>query len=80
MLLPLAHPRSRALSRSLSLARSLSLSLTLALSLARSHARSLCQVGGYDVAKTNIKGLTGIDGVPLHISSALAAGFVYRLT
>ena len=35
-------------------------------------------MGGYDVAKTNIKELAGIDGVPLHVSSALTAGFVYR--
>ena len=32
------------------------------------------QVGGYDVAKTNIKNSTGIDGVALHVSSALSAG------
>jgi hypothetical protein len=69
------------LARSLSCSRSLSLVLShsLSLSLFRSVARSLCQVGGYDVAQPTSKGLTGIDGVPLLISSALTAGFVCRL-
>ena len=36
----------------------------------------LGQVGGYDIAKKEY-GALGVSGVPLHISSALTAGFVY---
>lgn len=45
--------------------------------MVRAMVVNMLQVGGYDVAKTNIKTVTGIDGVALHVSSALTAGFVY---
>ena len=47
--------------------------------MVRAMVVNMLQVGGYDVAKTNIKTVTGIDGVGLHITSALSAGFVYSL-
>jgi len=37
---------------------------------------NMLQVGGYDVAKSNIQNSTGICGVALYVSSALTAGFV----
>jgi solute carrier family 25 oxoglutarate transporter 11 len=37
---------------------------------------NMLQVGGYDIAKTTYSGM-GVTGVPLHITSALTAGFVY---
>ena len=45
--------------------------------MVRAMVVNMLQVGGYDVAKTQIKKATGIDGVGLHVSSALSAGFVY---
>jgi len=47
--------------------------------MVRAMVVNMLQVGGYDVAKTNIKDFTGMDGVGLHVSSALTAGFVYSL-
>ena len=47
--------------------------------MTRAMVVNMLQVGGYDVAKTNIANVTGwnMDSIQLHLSSALAAGFVY---